>query len=205
MFVGATTYASLTDSFLQGYRRYSHVALPTGAVDRYYNEVHRIAEALSARDVSTSKQDVADYFKQIQPKLAFIDRSQELLHLLSQAKLPVPAAGLLRDLFLLAGTALFPGWTGHMLRHSQWQQRQTKAATHALWSIAPVFRTALKDGIANRSCKRMGMPATDLGTGQSRCGSLPDDRVQAEGWVNFSSKAFSTAASTRLRPARLAA
>jgi len=111
MFVGATTYASLTDSFLQGYRRYSHVALPTGAVDRYYNEVHRIAEALSARDVSTSEQDVADYFKQIQPKLAFIDRSQELLHLLSQAKLPVPAAGLLRDLFLLAGTALFPGWT----------------------------------------------------------------------------------------------
>lgn len=158
------TWVHVTEaySFLQGYRRYSHVTLPVGAADRYYNEVRRIAEALGARDVPASEQDVTDYFKRIQPELAFADRSREVLQLLSQVKLPVPAAGLSRDLFLLAGAALLPDWASQMLCHTPWQQRQAKLAAHALWSIAPVFRAALKDGIASRSCRRVGVPASTL-------------------------------------------
>lgn len=158
------TWVHVTEaySFLQGYRRYSHVSLPPGAADRYYDEVRRIAEALGARDVPASERAVEAYFRRIQPALAFTGRSREVLQVLSQVRLPVPAAGLSRDLFLLAGTALLPDWASIMLGHSRWQQSQAKVAAHALWSIAPIFRTALGDGIASRSCRRMGIAAAAL-------------------------------------------
>lgn len=158
------TWVHVTEaySFLQGYRRYSHVELPAGAADRYYDEVRRIAEALGARDVPASELAVTDYFMRIQHELAFTDRSREVLAVLAQVKLPVPIAGLSRNLFLLAGSALLPDWAISMLGRSPWQQRQATLASHALWSIAPVFRAALSDGIASRSCRRMGVPVTAL-------------------------------------------
>jgi uncharacterized protein (DUF2236 family) len=158
------TWVHVTEaySFLQGYRRYSHGALPAGAADRYYDEARRIAEALGARDVPASEQAVRDYFSRIRPELAFTERSRTVLDVLARVKLPVPAAGLSRDLFLLAGTALLPDWAAHMLGHTPWQQRRAKLAAQALWSIAPVFRAALSDGIASRSCRRVGVTADAL-------------------------------------------
>ncbi|HJW07345.1 MAG TPA: oxygenase MpaB family protein [Rhodanobacter sp.] len=141
--------------FLQGYRRYSHVALPEGAADRYYDEVRRIAEALGARGVPASQREVLEYFRRIQSELAFTERSRVVLGLLGQVRLPVPAAGLSRDLFLYAGHALLPPWALALLRHTPWQRRRARLAAHALWSVAPVFHAALKDGIASRACRRM--------------------------------------------------
>lgn len=153
------TWVHVTEaySFLQGYRRYSHLTMPAGAADRYYDEVRRIAEALGAVDVPASEQAVTAYFRRIQPELVFTERSREVLALLSQVRLPVPAAGLSRDLFLRAGNALLPDWACAMLGHTPWQRRQASLAANALWSIAPVFRAALKDGIASRSCRRMAV------------------------------------------------
>ena len=148
--------------FLQGYRRYSHIAMPPGAADRYYDEVRQVAELLGARDVPASEREVIDYFRGILPELAFTERSREVLGLLAQVRLPVPLASLSRDLFLLAGQALLPGWATTMLRHTSRQQRQARFAAHALWSIAPVFRAALRDGIASRACRRMNIPAEQL-------------------------------------------
>ncbi|KZC16460.1 hypothetical protein RHOFW510R12_05520 [Rhodanobacter sp. FW510-R12] len=148
--------------FLQGYRRYGHVALPAGAADRYYDEVRRIAEALGAREVPSSEREVAGYFRRIRPELAYTERSRVVLGLLGQVRLPVPAAGLSRDLFLFAGHALLPDWALAMLRHTPWQRRQAQLAAHALWSIAPVFHAALKDGIASRACRRMDMAPEQL-------------------------------------------
>ena len=148
--------------FLQGYRRYSHIELPPGAADRYYDEVRQIAEALGARDVPASERAVAEYFRQIQPDLAYTGRSREVLGLLGKVRLPVPAAGLSRDLFLLAGSALLPHWATTMLGRTPRQQRQARFAAHALWSMAPIFRAALRDGIASRACRRMGVPPEQL-------------------------------------------
>jgi uncharacterized protein (DUF2236 family) len=142
--------------FLHGYRRYSHLAMPPGAADRYYNEVRRIAEALGARDVPASECEVASYFRRIQPALAYTDRSRVVLGLLAQVQLPVPAAGLSRDLFLHAGRALLPDWALDMLGNTPRQQRQARLAARTLWVIAPVFRAALQDGIASRACRRTG-------------------------------------------------
>lgn len=158
------TWVHVTEaySFLQGYRRYSHVALPVGAADRYYDEVRRIAEALGASKVPRSELEVTNYFQRMQPELAFTERSRIVLKLLSQVRLPVPAAGLSRDLFLLAGTALLPPWATALLGHPPWRQHQARLAARALWTIAPVFRAALADGIASRACLRMDRPPEQL-------------------------------------------
>ena len=158
------TWVHVTEAycFLQGYRRYSHVALPRGAADRYYDEVRAIAEALGARHVPASERAVDEYFQRMQSELAFTERSRVVLELLSQVRLPVPAAGLSRDLFLHAGAALLPGWAHDMLGLTRRQNRQARVAAHALWAVAPVFRVALKDGIASRACRRVDVAPEHL-------------------------------------------
>jgi len=158
------TWVHVTEahSFLQGYRRYSHVELPATAADRYYDEVRRIAEALGAREVPASEQAVHDYFRRIQPELAFTERSRVVLGLLSQVRLPMPAAGLSRDLFLHSGAALLPDWAVALLELTPRRQRQARFAARALWAVAPVFRAALKDGIASRACRRVDVPPEQL-------------------------------------------
>lgn len=148
--------------FLQGYRRYSHVALPVGTADRYYDEVRRTAEKLGAIGVPSSQREVAQYFHAIQHELIFTERARVVLAVLSQVQLPVPAAALSRDVFLGAGAALLPDWVVTMQRRTPGQQRFARLAAATLWSIAPAFRAALQDGVASRSCRRVGMRPQDL-------------------------------------------
>jgi uncharacterized protein (DUF2236 family) len=158
------TWVHVTEaySFLQGYRRYSHHQLPAGAADRYYDEVRRIAEALGARDVPASEAQIHAYFCQVRSELSFSERSREVLKVLARVRLPVPIAGLSRDVFLQAGAALLPEWAENLLERSPLQRAQARLAARALWSVAPVFRAALHDGIASRACKRVGVSADTL-------------------------------------------
>ncbi|MFC4527733.1 DUF2236 domain-containing protein [Dyella halodurans] len=158
------TWVHVTEaySFLQGYRRYSHISLPAGGADRYYDEVRRIAEALGARDVPASEAQVNHYFRQVRPELHFSGRSREVLDVLSRVRLPVPIAGLSRDVFLQAAAALLPSWAETLLQRSPLQRAQARLAARALWSMSPIFRAALHDGIASRACARVGVPAEAL-------------------------------------------
>src|SRR5690348_9423697 len=152
------TWVHVTEahSFLAGYRRFAHRDVPRAVADRYYDEVRRIAEALGARDVPASEADVADYFASVRPQLAYTDRSREVLRILAGVRLPVPLAGLSRDVFLNAGIALLPGWAGDLLRHTPRQRQQARLAARVLWSMAPAFRAALQDaGVVSRSCRRV--------------------------------------------------
>lgn len=158
------TWVHVTEasSFLAGYRRYAHHPVPGRIADRYYAETRRIAEALGARDVPASEAAVVDYFARIQPQLAFTERSREVLRILSAVRLPVPAAGLSRDLFLHAGEALLPGWACDRLQHSPLRRRQARLAARVLWSMAPAFRLALSDGIVSQACRRTGVAPEQL-------------------------------------------
>lgn len=158
------TWVHVTEaySFLQGYRRYSHASLPADAADRYYDEVRRVAEALGARDVPSSEAQIATYFQHAQAQLQFSHRSREVLEVLSKVRLPVPVAGLSRDVFLQAGAALLPEWAESLLGRTPLQRTQARLASRALWSVAPIFRAALHDGIAARACARVGVPADTL-------------------------------------------
>ncbi len=153
------TWVHVTESFgfLEGFRRYSPLALPPGAADRYYDEARRVAQALGAREVPASESQVRDYFQRMQPQLRYDNRSREVLAVLSRIDLPVPAAGVTRELFLGAGAALLPEWAIEGLHRTSWQQSQAALAARALRAIAPLFRIALSDGVAPRACRRAGV------------------------------------------------
>lgn len=158
------TWVHVTEahSFLHGYRRFSHITLPAGAADRYYNEARRIAEALGARDVPASEAEVTAYFRHMRSELIYSERSRVVLDVLSRVRLPVPIAGLSRNIFLLAGASLLPTWAEHILQRTPLQRAQARLAARALWSVSPVFRAALKDGIASRACARVSVDSESL-------------------------------------------
>ncbi|UKE46802.1 oxygenase MpaB family protein [Xanthomonas cerealis] len=152
------TWVHVTEAygFLQGYRRYCR-AVPVAIADRYYAEGRRVAEALGAQAVPGSEREVLDYFAQVRPQLQLDARSREVLAVLAGLRLPVPAAGLSRELFLGAGAALLPPWASAMLRRSRVQRIQAATSARVLQGLSPLFRIALHDGIAQRACRRVGI------------------------------------------------
>ncbi|MDH5823810.1 oxygenase MpaB family protein [Luteimonas sp. RD2P54] len=111
----------------------------------------------SGRDVPGSHAGVEDYFARMRPQLACDARSREVLAVLERIHLPVPAAGLSRELFLGAGAALLPGWARHMLGRSPARRLRDALAARTLAGLAPLFRAALDDGVAPRACARVGV------------------------------------------------
>lgn len=157
------TWVHVTEAyaFLQGCRRYGR-DVPVAIADRYYREYKRVAEALGASDVPASEAEVAAYFAQQQPQLVFDARSREVLQVLSGIRLPVPMAGLSRELFLGAGAALLPPWAEVMLQRTPLQRAQARTCARVLQGMAPMFRGALHDGVATRACARVGVPVSVL-------------------------------------------
>jgi len=80
-----------------------------------------------------------------------------VLEVLGRLDLPVPMAGLSRDLFLHAGAALLPDWAASLLQRSEADLRKAKLARGTLRGMAPLFRAALTEGVASRSCRRVGV------------------------------------------------
>jgi uncharacterized protein (DUF2236 family) len=158
------TWVHLTEvsSFLQGYRRYCRADLPAGAADRYYDETRRVAEALGARDVPASESDVTDYFARVIGDLRYDERSRVVLEVLARIHLPVTMAGISRELFLGAGAALLPDWAVDMLCMTPRRRAEAFLSAHVLRGIAPLFRVALREGVASRSCRRVGVSPTIL-------------------------------------------
>ena len=152
------TWVHVTEAygFLHGYRRYAR-AVPAELADRYYAEVRHIAQRLGAREVPASESEVTAYFRRVRGELVFDARSREVLAVLAHIRLPVPAAGLSRDLFLGAGAALLPQWAQALLERGALQRAQALAAARALRTLAPLFRIALPDGVAAQACRRVGV------------------------------------------------
>ncbi|WP_017356519.1 oxygenase MpaB family protein [Stenotrophomonas sp.] len=157
------TWVHVTEAygFLQGCRRYCR-EVPASVADRYYDEYRRVAEALGATAVPASEAEVAAYFVRELPRLRFDARSREVLAVLAGIRLPVPMAGLSRDLFLGAGAALLPPWAVSMLERTALQRAQAQTSARLLRGMAPLFRRALPDGVAARACARVGVPASVL-------------------------------------------
>ena len=157
------TWVHVTEAygFLQGYRRYCR-EVPEAIADRYYDEYRRVAEALGATDVPASEAAVEAYFARQQAVLRLDARSREVLAVLSSIRLPVPMAGLSRELFLGAGAVLLPEWATAMLERTPMQHTQARASARVLQGMSPLFRRALQDGVAARACARMGVPLSTL-------------------------------------------
>jgi uncharacterized protein (DUF2236 family) len=155
-------HVSEMSSFLAGYRAYGPMAVSAAVADAYLDETRRVAEALGARDVPGSVAEMDAYIARVLPSLVFGERSRVVLEVLGRLDLPVPMAGLSRDLFLGAGAALLPEWAQTMLQRSRWQRTQASISAGILHSLSPLFRVALPDGVAPRACQRVGVPASIL-------------------------------------------
>ncbi|WP_213946901.1 oxygenase MpaB family protein [Luteibacter sp. dw_328] len=150
-------HVSEMSSFLAGYRAYGPKAVTPRVADAYLDETRRVAEALGARDVPGSVADMDAYIAQVLPTLVFGERSHVVLDVLRRLDLPVPMAGLSRDLFLHAGAALLPDWAATLLQRTDSDLRKARLARGALRGMAPLFRVALTEGVASRSCRRVGV------------------------------------------------
>jgi uncharacterized protein (DUF2236 family) len=150
-------HVSEMSSFLAGYRAYGPMAVSAAVADAYLDETRRVAEALGARDVPGSVAEMDAYIARVLPSLVFGERSRVVLEVLGRLDLPVPMAGLSRDLFLHAGAALLPDWAASLLQRSAADLRKARLARGTLRGMAPLFRVALTEGVASRSCRRVGV------------------------------------------------
>jgi uncharacterized protein (DUF2236 family) len=151
------TWVHVTEAFafLEGYRR-AYGPVPRAHADRYFDETRRVAETLGAGDVPRSEAEVGAYFANVQPRLAFTERSRTVLQILQRMRLPVPLPDTSRDLFLGAGMALLPEWAIDRLQASRAERLRAVTASTTLRALAPFFRMALNDGPAQRACRRVG-------------------------------------------------
>lgn len=150
------TWVHVTEAygFLEGFRRYGP-GLSNGDADRYYDESRRVAEALGAVNVPDSESAIVAYFQRLRDELTFDDRSCDVLAVLADIRLPVPMAGVSRDVFLGAGAALLPSWASAMIGHGPMRRARNRVAAVTLRSLAPLFRAALTDGVADCARRRV--------------------------------------------------
>ena len=151
-------------SFLAGYRLYRGVDVPTLLVDRYLAETAGVARALGARKVPESAAALDGYFAAIQPELEFSERSRTVLKVLAEIPLPIPFAQPARELFLGAGAAVLPAWGVQRLGFSRVQRARHQLAARVLQQMGPLLRAALREGVAARACRRVGVSPTALQT-----------------------------------------
>lgn len=150
-------------SFLHGYMRYRGVEVPVVLQDRYYDETRRVAEALGARDVPRSATQVDAYFRRMRPELCCDRYTREVLGVLDDIELPAPAGRWVRGTFLRAGGALLPEWARELLaRDGRLEGWRDAAAARSVRAFAPMLRAAMMDGIAARSCRRVGVEPQQL-------------------------------------------
>lgn len=152
----AWVHATETWSFLRAYERYVK-PVPLAVQDHYFDETARVAMALGARDVPRSRAAIEAWFGQVQAELRFDARSAEVLRVLDSASLPIALGGAIRPVFLGAAAALLPDWACTLLQRTRGQRAADAAAARALRLVAPMIRNALNDGVAARSCRRMGL------------------------------------------------
>lgn len=143
--------------FLAAYQAYCRVRIPRPLQDRYLAEMARIAEALGAREVPHSMDQLDAFLAAVRPELAFDVRTRETFRVLHAIRLPIPLAGLSREAFLGAAAALLPEWALDLMGRSRRERLQDHAASWTLRLLAPSVRDAMAEGgLAWRACRRTG-------------------------------------------------
>lgn len=143
--------------FMAAYERYCHARIPLAAKDQYLAEMAQVAVALGAREVPQSLSALQTFFGAVRPELVFDARTAGTMAVLQSLRLPIPLAGLSRDVFLGAAAALLPDWALDLLQRSRATRWRDRANAAALRLLAPSIRDAMAEGgLAWRACRRTG-------------------------------------------------
>lgn len=142
--------------FLNAYEAYCQ-AIPDSGKDRYLREFALVAEMLGAQAVPRNQAEIHAYFRRAQSELQYDNRVREVMRILQELPLPMPAANWGRSLFLGAARAVLPQWTHDFYKFGRADRCRSAAGAAGLKLIAPNMRDAMAHGgLGWRSCKRMG-------------------------------------------------
>ncbi|HET7267595.1 MAG TPA: oxygenase MpaB family protein [Oleiagrimonas sp.] len=143
--------------FLRAYETYCRGPLPTVMQDRYLREMAWVAEELGARDVPATVDELDAFFAGVRSELVCDARTREVLRILGEIRLPIPMAGLSRNVFLGAAAALLPDWALALFGRTRLARVRDHAAAQSLKVVAPSIRDAMAEGgLAWRACARTG-------------------------------------------------
>ena len=102
--------------FVAANARFGRRVMTSVEVDRYYDEMAVVAEALGATDVPRSAAEVAQYFVGIQPDLHGGQQAQETLRFLGTPPESDPVARSVAGMFSAAAWGLLPHWAYGLYR-----------------------------------------------------------------------------------------
>lgn len=147
-----------SSSFLASHLRYRNPHLSPELQDRYYQETARVAAALGARDIPTSRAAVADYLQRMRPQLVCDERTREVARILLAAPAPSALARPLGWLVMQAGIDLLPGWAQQQFDFYPGRLRRRLVRVGA-GGVGKVLRASMRNGSYQRAVRRINKPA----------------------------------------------
>jgi len=144
--------------FLASHLRYRNPHLSHELQDRYYQETARVAAALGARDIPTSRAAVADYLQRMRPQLVCDERTREVARILLAAPAPSALARPLGWLVMQAGIDLLPDWAQRQFDFYPGTLRR-RLVRVGVGGVSKVLRASMRNGSYQRAVRRINKPA----------------------------------------------
>ncbi|CAI1628673.1 oxygenase MpaB family protein [Serratia plymuthica] len=144
--------------FLASHLRYRNPHLSHELQDRYYLETARVAAALGARDIPTSRAAVADYLQRMRPQLVCDERTREVARILLAAPAPSALARPLGWLVMQAGIDLLPDWAQQQFDFYPGTLRR-RLVRVGVGGVGKVLRASMRNGSYQRAVRRINKPA----------------------------------------------
>ena len=144
-----------TSRFLAAHLRYKNPQLSREDQDRYYAEAAVVAEALGAKQVPKTVQEVEAYLTAMRPQLRCDERTRAVLAVLLTMPAPSWQARPAMRTMMMAGIELLPEWTQQQFgfRFSGW--RRALIRQRMKW-LASGLRWCVRRGGYYRAMQRMG-------------------------------------------------
>ncbi|MEY8769812.1 oxygenase MpaB family protein [Erwinia sp. ACCC 02193] len=144
-----------TSRFLAAHLRYKNPLLSREDQDRYYAEAAVVAEALGAKQVPKTVQEVEAYLTAMRPQLRCDERTRAVLAVLLTMPAPSWQARPAMRTMMMAGIELLPEWTQQQFgfRFSGW--RRALIRQRMKW-LASGLRWCVRRGGYYRAMQRMG-------------------------------------------------
>ncbi|MGQ8706100.1 oxygenase MpaB family protein [Serratia sp. TSA_198.1] len=144
--------------FLASHLRYRNPHLSHELQDRYYLETARVAAALGARDIPTSRAAVADYLQRMRSQLVCDERTREVARILLAAPAPSALARPLGWLVMQAGIELLPDWAQQQFDFYPGTLRR-RLVRVGVGGVGKVLRASMRNGSYQRAVRRINKPA----------------------------------------------
>lgn len=121
--------------FVAANARFGRRVMTAAEVDRYYDEMAVVAEALGATQVPRSAAEVTSYFVEVQPDLHAGEQAGDTLRFLGSPPEGDPVARSISGMFSAAAWGLLPAWAYAIYRRpgpGPVERATVAASTHAL-------------------------------------------------------------------------